>query len=381
VLSFSRLSSRPAAPRRRSFVFRASLLLVALGGGLAFAVPACAPPPPWPLEGVARQAVARALLAIRTVDASRTGPTEELRRLAEAASAARRAAPPWRRSEWPVEERWADTLTIANRTLRELLQREREELAAWLRAAEPMRADLARARVEAREPGMGRRAGTALQRAEVLVALAERHAAQGEPVRAVEAAKQAAHFTSIVHDAWLKLHGRFKDPALRRQWSRWAEETLAESRRTGAPVIIVDKLGRRVDVFIGGQRRASFVAELGSNGLRAKQYSGDKATPEGRYRVTEVRTPGRTMYYKALMLDYPNPTDLARYRELKRQGQVPRGAGPGSLIEIHGDGGMGKDWTDGCVALTNPDMDRLFVLAGKVGVAVTIVGTYDPPGG
>lgn len=351
------------------------------GGLLAIGMQACAPPPPWPLEGVARQSVARALLGIREVDPSRTSPIEELRRLAEAATAARRTAMPWRRADWPVEERWSSTVTLANRTLRELLAREREQLAAWLRVAEPMRADLARAREEASEPGIGRRAATALQRAEILVALAERHAAQGESVRAADAAKQAAFFTARVHEAWLKLHGRFSDPALRRQWHRWAEETLAEGRSSGKPVILVDKLRRRVDVWVGGDRRASFVAELGSNGLRDKQYSGDKATPEGRYRVTEVRTPGRTKFYKALMLDYPNPSDLAQFRELKRAGQVPRGAGPGSLIEIHGDGGMGKDWTDGCVALTNADMDRLFVLAGRVGVAVTIVGTYDPPGG
>jgi lipoprotein-anchoring transpeptidase ErfK/SrfK len=53
---------------------------------------------------------------------------------------------------------------------------------------------------------------------------------------------------------------------------------------------------------------------------------------------------------------------------------VPDGTGPGSLIEIHGHGGTGRDWTDGCVALSNEDMDQLFSRV-RVGTPVTIVGT------
>jgi L,D-peptidoglycan transpeptidase YkuD (ErfK/YbiS/YcfS/YnhG family) len=58
-----------------------------------------------------------------------------------------------------------------------------------------------------------------------------------------------------------------------------------------------------------------------------------------------------------------------------KSGTVPRRAGIGSLIEIHGDGGQGRDWTDGCVALDNRDMDRVFARA-SVGTTVTIVGTF-----
>ena len=58
----------------------------------------------------------------------------------------------------------------------------------------------------------------------------------------------------------------------------------------------------------------------------------------------------------------------------KRDGRLPRGAGIGSLIEIHGDGGRGEDWTSGCVALENHDMDRLFARV-SVGTPVTIIGS------
>ena len=46
----------------------------------------------------------------------------------------------------------------------------------------------------------------------------------------------------------------------------------------------------------------------------------------------------------------------------------------GAMIEIHGHGGKGIDWTEGCIALTNNDMDNLFNIV-KVGTPVTIVGS------
>jgi len=58
---------------------------------------------------------------------------------------------------------------------------------------------------------------------------------------------------------------------------------------------------------------------------------------------------------------------------MKRAGQLPRGAALGGLIEIHGEGGRGKDWTKGCVALSNDDIDDLYRKVG-VGTPVTIVG-------
>ena len=75
------------------------------------------------------------------------------------------------------------------------------------------------------------------------------------------------------------------------------------------------------------------------------------------------------------MLDYPNAEDRARYELGRRTGQVPLRAGIGSLIEIHGEGGQGRDWTNGCVALSNRDMDKVFARA-RVGTPVTIVGTH-----
>jgi L,D-peptidoglycan transpeptidase YkuD (ErfK/YbiS/YcfS/YnhG family) len=56
------------------------------------------------------------------------------------------------------------------------------------------------------------------------------------------------------------------------------------------------------------------------------------------------------------------------------KGTLPRSAKIGGLIEIHGDGGRGVDWTEGCVALTDSEMDIVFKVA-KEGTPVTIVGS------
>jgi murein L,D-transpeptidase YafK len=98
------------------------------------------------------------------------------------------------------------------------------------------------------------------------------------------------------------------------------------------------------------------------------------ATPEGMYKVTRKLEGSKTKYYKALLLDYPNEEDKARFREEIENGSLPRNAKIGGLIEIHGDGGKGIDWTEGCVALTNKEMDIVYRLA-KVGTPVTIVGS------
>jgi murein L,D-transpeptidase YafK len=78
-------------------------------------------------------------------------------------------------------------------------------------------------------------------------------------------------------------------------------------------------------------------------------------------------------YYRALLLDYPNAEDRARHEENRRRGIRHKG-GLGGLIEIHGMGGQGKDWTRGCVAVTNQEMDRLWDLV-STGAPVTIVGS------
>jgi len=171
---------------------------------------------------------------------------------------------------------------------------------------------------------------------------------------------------------------RFADPALRRQWQDWVDRTVAATER-GGQAVIVEKASGRCLLMRRGRVVAAFRAELGRNGLAGKVHSGDAATPEGRYRIVEKREGGRTKFHRALLLDYPNDDDRRAYQTAVRRGKVPRGRGIGGLIEIHGEGGQGLNWTDGCVALTNADMDRLYK-AVATGTPVTIVGRARIPG-
>ena len=82
----------------------------------------------------------------------------------------------------------------------------------------------------------------------------------------------------------------------------------------------------------------------------------------------------KTKYHKALLIDYPNETDREEFRKEIARGTLPSTAKIGNLIEIHGDGGRGVDWTEGCMALTDSEIDVIFKIA-KEGTPVTIVGS------
>jgi len=167
--------------------------------------------------------------------------------------------------------------------------------------------------------------------------------------------------------------GRYVDAGSVARWERWIDETIRWSRKTGDAAIVVSKDDHRLTLYVAGRAVHTYPADIGANNLGDKVRSGDHATPEGRYKVTSKRNVGQTAYYKALMLDYPNKEDRRRFEEMRRKGHIPRGVGPGSLIEIHGEGGRDQDWTRGCVAVTNEHMDQLFVKV-RVGTPVTIVG-------
>lgn len=200
----------------------------------------------------------------------------------------------------------------------------------------------------------------------------------GDPFGAVEAAHQANDDLAEANSGFTRFIQRSLDPERHAHYRRWVDETIDWSRKHNDSAILVDKLRRRLTLLRNGRRVKTYRAELGLNGTFDKVVAGDRATPEGKYRVTEKRGPGQTRWYKALMLNYPNEEDKARFRKAMRRGQIPRGATIGSLIEIHGEGGRGGDWTDGCIALTNGEMDDLFRYV-SVGTPVTIVG-YESDG-
>jgi len=242
----------------------------------------------------------------------------------------------------------------------------REELAERLRAMRQL--------VET-QPG-AKRLRSAYRQAEVAVGAVRKLERQGQlealAAQLETAAAAVARAETLLDHRTVRLH----DPELRRSWQTWVDATIA-SVKPRQPAILVDKLRRRCVVVKDGRVVAQYRAEFGRNGLLDKLHAGDGATPEGRYKVS--RKNGGSRFFRALLLDYPNASDLAEYERARRQGRIRSGIGPGGLIEIHGNGGRGTDWTDGCVALHDEDMERLFDLA-EVGTPVTIVGTARLPG-
>jgi lipoprotein-anchoring transpeptidase ErfK/SrfK len=190
-----------------------------------------------------------------------------------------------------------------------------------------------------------------------------------------QAARRAYDAKSKIQEADAQLHKILQQYAekARLKWKQWIDETVAWSARTKNHAVIIDKISRTCDLYYNGVLKKTYPIELGPNFMKDKLMAGDRATPEGRYRISGIKGSGSTKYYKALDLNYPNEEDWEQFRRMKREGKIPKRAGIGGLIEIHGTGGRGGDWTSGCIALTNSDIDDLFRYVG-VGTPVTIVG-------
>ena len=157
-------------------------------------------------------------------------------------------------------------------------------------------------------------------------------------------------------------------------WQQWINEILDYSRRSGNVVLVIDKMEHFCRVYQAGKLQLELPIEMGPYWVGTKKQKGDKRTPEGKYFITKKRKSGDTRFYKALQLNYPNEDDWLRFYVAKRNGEISPDTKIGGLIEIHGEGGKGVNWTDGCVSLRNRDMDKVFKMA-EVGTPVTIVGS------
>ncbi len=212
-----------------------------------------------------------------------------------------------------------------------------------------------------------------LRRAKMALAEARILYDQGEFLQTSLRAKEASTDAQRALERMATLASRYADADKVREWRDLVRSTIAWSRKTGRPAIVVLKEKNRLVLYDDGRPIRSYGADLGANVLEVKQRAGDVATPEGRYHIVRKKDQGRSRYHKALLLNYPNASDRRRFDAAKRAGEIPRGAAIGGLIEIHGDGGRGTNWTNGCVALSNADMDDLFRRVA-VGTPVTIVG-------
>jgi hypothetical protein len=218
-----------------------------------------------------------------------------------------------------------------------------------------------------------------LAQAKQALSEAEVYRAAGALTEARDRARQSVELAGQVRELAADIAQRYADAANIARWQRWQRETIEWSRREGRIAIVVVKDAHTMTLYARGEAVKRYTVELGFNWIVDKLQEGDGATPEGRYRVVKRMDHLSSEYYKALLIDYPNADDRAEFSGLRRRGELQPDARIGGLIEIHGSGGRKQDWTNGCVAVTNPDIDHLF---GRVivGTPVTIVGsdTYGP---
>lgn len=123
--------------------------------------------------------------------------------------------------------------------------------------------------------------------------------------------------------------------------------------------VVVIKGKRLMMLLKDGEIFKTYRVALGKQPKGHKIQAGDNRTPEGSYFV-DSRNP-KSKYYLALHISYPNESDLALARKL--------GVSPGGGIMIHGlpngSDDIGKlhgfdDWTNGCIAVTNAEMEEIW---------------------
>jgi murein L,D-transpeptidase YafK len=143
----------------------------------------------------------------------------------------------------------------------------------------------------------------------------------------------------------------------------------------GGPVpladsVVIEKKARRLTIYHQGQRLRTYLVALGTNPVGDKRVAGDSKTPEGLFSIDGKNE--KSDFHLALHISYPDSAHWARAEAL--------GASPGGNILIHGlrngRGATGAfhrtvDWTDGCIAVTDEEIEGLWS-AVPVGTPVEI---------
>jgi murein L,D-transpeptidase YafK len=133
------------------------------------------------------------------------------------------------------------------------------------------------------------------------------------------------------------------------------------TRQTADSILILKK-DHVLELLKGGKVIRTYKVALGRGGLAPKEREGDGRTPEGHY-IIDSRN-AESHYHKALHISYPNAEDSKRAAKL--------GVAPGGAIMIHGlPNGMGwlgaahrlYDWTLGCIAVTDQEIDEIWDMA------------------
>lgn len=134
--------------------------------------------------------------------------------------------------------------------------------------------------------------------------------------------------------------------------------------------VVVYKAKRQMQLLSGEEVIKTYSISLGDNPIGHKVQEGDERTPEGDYVIDYRNTKSR--YHLSLHISYPNEKDKENAKKL--------GVSPGGDIMIHGSPNnfhwseiilQNMDWTNGCIAITNKEIDEFGKLV-KNGTAIRI---------
>jgi murein L,D-transpeptidase YafK len=139
--------------------------------------------------------------------------------------------------------------------------------------------------------------------------------------------------------------------------------------------IVKSKLA--LTLLVSGRPLKTYPVVLGRNPVDDKRFEGDGCTPEGEFRIVEMRSPHR--WSRFMLLSYPNAASRRRFQAAQRAGRLPAGATIGGAIGIHGvPAGFDRaidahqNWTAGCISLKTADIDEIYSLC-RIGTPVRIV--------
>jgi murein L,D-transpeptidase YafK len=148
--------------------------------------------------------------------------------------------------------------------------------------------------------------------------------------------------------------------------------------------LVIRKRARTIELFADGKKIGRYKMALGFSPVAKKEVEGDGRTPEGDFYIFTKND--KSGYHLSLGLSYPNIQDAKRglttqlitrneYNEIVaaigKRAKPPQHTRLGGEIYIHG-GGTAGDWTDGCIAVDDGDMEEIFEIA-TVGMTVTIL--------
>ena len=177
---------------------------------------------------------------------------------------------------------------------------------------------------------------------------------------------------------------RFSPESVASDCLKYWEEGLSPCDSKPDTYLVIRKSARAVAWCESGRLMRVFEAGLGFSPNGDKEREGDGETPLGTFYIPR-RIPA-SQFYRAFLISYPDQGDADKALERgtisawqhrsilqaqKECREPPQNTSLGGLIEVHGSGGK-SDWTLGCVAIDNSEIDRLWQTL-DVGDSVIIV--------